>query len=85
MTGKKVLVVCLVGARLLLQPEKNSSRKIIQFFGDIECIKFECNKFVLVFSNFMRLQNIYGRPLGGVWDSLTSVEFTLKFSIVLTQ
>ncbi len=58
---KKVLVVCLAGAQSLLRPEKISSsrlsggcaigsdlREIILFLRKIECIKFECNKFVLV-------------------------------------
>ncbi len=61
--GVTKLVVCLAGARSLLQPEKkNSSRlsggcMIVVMTGKkvlvvcltgARCIKFECNKFVLV-------------------------------------
>ncbi len=46
-TGKKVLV----GARLLLFLPQSDLREIIQFLREIECIEFECNKFVFVLFN----------------------------------
>jgi hypothetical protein len=43
---KKVLVVCLAGARSLLRPEKKSSSR--DFYAKFECMEFEFSKFVLV-------------------------------------
>ena len=45
---KKDLVVCLAGARLLLFYHGSDLREIIRILREIECIEFECNKFVLV-------------------------------------
>ncbi len=44
---KKVLVVCLAGAQLLLFLLRVDIRKIIRLLREIECIEFECNEFVL--------------------------------------
>jgi hypothetical protein len=45
---KKKVLGCLAGARLLLFLTRVRLRKIIRFLCEIECIKFECNEFVLV-------------------------------------
>ncbi len=46
---KKIIqVVCLAGARLLLYLPRVRFTQNHPIFSEIECITFECNKFVLV-------------------------------------
>ncbi len=62
-SGKKVLVICLAGARSLLRPEKKvlvvclagarsllrpEKKVLVICLAGARCIEFECNKFVLV-------------------------------------